>query len=301
MNEQSKGGLGALFLYIGVGIALLFTVISGIRTVFSIIDHLVSYEHAGWYQLYNSTEMPVNAAFLMIAFIVLVIIIRKTRGIVDEYQGTIWYTLCRTIIFIILTVSVALIAIATSILFGDILSGEISLNNLCKTVFVASVGSAIFYYYRGVLRGAWRTKKKQERMFVVAASILVGLILLSTIIVFNPFERAALKRTYEKLDCMQSITSAVTDSYFDEKRKEIPTTESYIEFIENNRAMYHHIHEQEECDSKITYEMIDTTHYRLCASFEVLPKGVTVRRYPYKKFEVKEVGQNCFDLDVEKQ
>ena len=289
-----------MFLYIGIGIAMLFSVVSGIRTAHAIINHLVTSDTVGWYQLYNSTEMTVNAAFLLISFIVLVAILRKTRGAINEYQGTIWYTLCRTIIFIILTASVAMTAVAISILFGDILSGDLSANNFLKALFVAGVGLGIFYYFRGVLRGAWRTEKKQEQVFVVITSIVVGAMVLGAIVIFNPVKQPALRRSYDKLDCIRSVSSTLKDMYSNkERRKDLPATEAYTEFLENNLRPYHHMREQECVDANISYELIDKTHYRLCASFEVLPEGTTVKHYPYRKFEVKELGKNCFEFDVE--
>ena len=301
MNEHNKGGLGVLFLYIGIGIALLFTSISGIQTYFKIINHLIFSNTITWYQLHNSTEMPMNAAFLLVSFIVLVILVRKTRNIVNDYRGTIWYTLCRTIIFIILTVSIALIGVAVSILFGDIFSGEILLNNFLKTIFVAAVGSAVFYYYHGILQGVWRTRKKQERLFVATVSTIVGLIVCGAIIIFNPFERPALKRTYETLGCVQSVSYTLTDAYLDEEGEGLPATDKYTEFLENNTAMHHHIKDRECVNANISYELISKTEYRLCAFFDAFPKGTTISHYPYKKFEVKEIGQNCFETNVEKE
>ena len=185
MSEKTKGGLQVLFFYIGIGIALLFAVISGIHVVFNIINHLVFSDSVGWYQMYNSTEMPVQAAFLLVSFIILVLLLRKVRGAVNEYQGTIWYTLCRTIVHSIITASVAMAAIAVSILFGAMLSGEISLNNSLKTICVAGVGLVVLYYYRGVLHGIWREKKKQEKVFVTILSTVVGLTVLSAAILLT--------------------------------------------------------------------------------------------------------------------
>ena len=299
MNEKNREGLKVLFFYIGTGIALLFAVVSGIRTLFGIINHLVISDSIGWYQLYNSTEMPVNAAFLLVSFIVLVVVTQKNRGTAHEHQDTIWYTLCRVIIYIILTVAVAMTAVAVSILFGDLFSGDISLNNSLKTIGVASVGLMVFYYYRGVLQGVWRAQKKQEKQFVVITSVLVGLVVVSAVAIVNPLEQPALQRTYDKLSCIESVDNTLREVYADEKKGALPTTELYADFLENEMRPYHHFREPECANADITYELLDKTHYRLCASFEKLPQGATIQFYPYRKFPVQQIGKNCFERDAE--
>lgn len=289
MDDGSKGGLGFLFLYIGIGIAMLFTVISGIRAVFGVIDHLVLSDSVGWYQLYRSTEMPISAAFLLVSFVVLFIILRKVRGVTTDYRDTIWYTLCRTVILIIITVSVAMTAVAISLLFGDILSGDTSLNSFFKMIFVAGVGLMIFYYYSGVLQGVWRIRKKEERVFVISVSVLLTLIILVSVILSNPFERARLERTYETLSYIQGVYYSIEHFYSDEGR--LPVSLEEIDLLKYPRREY--------IDTDISYKVVNKKLYHLCASFDILPKGIDMQHYPYIRFEVKEIGENCFDLVVD--
>lgn len=287
MNDDSKGGLGYLFLYIGVGIALLFAVISGVRAIFGIIDHLIVSDSVGWYQLYRSTEMPISAAFLLVSFVVLFVVSRKVRGVTTDYRDTIWYTLCRTIILIIITVSVAMAAIAISLLFGDFFSGDISLNSFLKMLFVAGFGAMIFYYYRGVLQGVWRVRKKEERIFVISVSVLLALIIFVSVILSNPFERARLERAYETLSYVQNVYHSVEFFYNDEGH--LPASLDGIDSLKHPHREY----------IDVSYEVVDKKSYRLCASFEVLPKGADMPRYSYTRFEVKEVGESCFDFTVD--
>ena len=299
MNGRSKGGLGVLFLYIGAGIALLVSVASSIFTAFALIDRLVSYETLSWYQL-SSAEMPMQAAFLLVSFVVLVGLVRKMRGVVHEYQGTVWYTLCRTIIFIILTASAVLVAVAVSVLFGSFFSGDISLPGFLKSVFVVGIGSAVFYYYRGVLHGAWRSQEKRERLFVVAASVLVVGIVIGTIAVFDPLSRPALQKAHDTVSCLSHLDSHLKTIYFEEKEIPAGTLSDGTLLDALSDALPHHRAWEGECDLTgmgITYEQIDATHYRLCAFFEVLPEGVSHKHYPHR-FRVQRVGESCFEGDV---
>ena len=290
MDERSKGGLGIFFLYVGAGIALLVSVISGVLVVFDLIDRLVSYETLSWYQL-SSTSMPMHAAFLLVSFVVLVGVVRHMRGVVHEYQGTVWYTLCRAVIFIILTASVAMVAVAVSMLFGGLFSGDISWSGFLKSVFVAGVGLAVFYYYRGVLRGVWRSHKKQERVFVVVVSTLVALVVAGSVVVFNPFSRPALQKAFDTVSCLDSLDSVLGEMYFEEKK--IPVGELSDDALSDFLPRY--FVWKGECDTMgISYKRIDATRYQLCASFEVLPKGVSYKHYPHH-FSVQEVGENCFE------
>lgn len=295
MNERSKGGLRILFFYIGAGIALLVSVISGTLVVFDIIDRLVSPENLSWYQLY-STDMPMRAAFLLVSFIILVGVARKMRGVVHEYQGTVWYTLCRTIIFIILTSSAALVAVAVSILFGDFFSGDMLWSDFLKSVFVTVVGSAIFYYYRGVLHGAWRSQERRERVFVSAVSVFVAGIVIGAVVVFNPFTRPALQKAYDTISCLERLDSQLKDLYFDEK--EIPAGMLSGDTLSDVLPRYSMWND--DCEAlDISYEQIDATHYRLCAFFEALPEGVGYKYFPHH-FHVEQVGESCFEEDADR-
>ena len=293
MNERSKGGLSILFFYVGAGIALLVSVISGVLVVFDIIDRLVAYETLSWYQV-SSTGMPMRAAFLLVSFVVLVGVVRKMRGVVHEYQGTVWYTLCRTIIFIILTCSVVLVAVAVAVLFGGLFSGDVSLSVFLKSVFVAGVGSAVFYYYRGVLHGVWRSQKKRERVFVVVVSVSVCCIVVGAVVVFNPFSYPSLREAYDTVSCLDRLDSHLKSVYFEEK--EIPTGALSGDALSDVLPRY--TSWREDCGAMgISYEQVDASHYRLCASFEVLPEK---QRYLSHRFHVESVGENCFEENADR-
>lgn len=295
MDERSKGGLGVLFFYVGAGIALLVSVVSGILAAFAIIDRLVSYETLTWYQL-SSADMPMQAAFLLVSFVALVCVVWRMRGAVHEHQGTVWYTLCRTIIFIILTVSVVLVAVAVAVLFGGLFSGDMSLAGFLKSVFVVGIGSAVFYYYRGVLRGVWRSKKKQERVFVVVVSAVVACVVVGAVVVFNPLARPALQKAHTTVSCLDHLDSHLKSMYFDEKK--IPAGTLSGDAL--SAISPHYFNWEEDCRAMdISYEQIDATNYRLCASFEVLPEGVSHKHYPYR-FRVEEVGESCFEESVKR-
>ncbi len=298
MDTSHKGGLRALFFSIGTFITLLFLVISGIRTGFGIIDRLVFSEQVSWYQLYRSTDMSVSAAFLLVSFIVLLALARQSRGALRQYQETIWHTLCRAILLIILTASVVLTGVSVSLLFGSFFSGDVSLHGFLQTVFTAGVGSAVFYYYRGVLRDVWHTQEKQERLFVTAVGVFVGLLVVGAVVTFNPFKQPALEETYDTLVCLQSVSHALEGRYIDEKNSGLPSNEGYQAFLERDLPSYHYKQDPACQDMAITYELIDSTHYRLCAPFAMLPEGTDVQYYPYHEFPVTEVGESCFERGV---
>ena len=298
MSERSKGGLGVLFFYVGAGIALAVSVVSGILVTFDIIDRLVSYETLTWYEL-SSTGMPMRAAFLLVSFVVLVGVVRKMRGVVHEYQGTVWYTLCRTIIFIILTVSVVLVAIAVSVLFGGLFSGDVSLSGFLKSVFVVSVGSVVFYYYRGVLHGVWRSQKKQEQVLVTVVSVFVVGIVVGAVVIFDPLSRPALQKAHDTISCLERLDSRLKSEYFGEK--EIPVGELSGDALSDHLLLHDYDPMwSSDCDvAGISYEQIDMSHYRLCASFEVLLEGVAHKYYPHH-FHVQKIGENCFERNADR-
>ena len=289
MNEINKGGLGFLFLYIGIALALVFTVVSGIQAVFGIVDHLVFSDSVGWYQLHRSTDLPFSAAFLFVSFISLYVVLRKMRSVKNDYRDTIWYTLCRAIILVIITASVVMAAVAGSFLVGDVFSGDVSLHAFLQKLFVIGVGAMVFYYYRGVLHGVWRDHKKEEKVFVFVVSVLVALIVLTATIISNPFERMKLEKTYETFDHVLRVDNSIKAFYIEENR--LPTSLDEAELLKYSHGEYFDIVD-------VSYEVVNKTGYRLCASFDMLPRGTDMRRYPYSRFEIEETGESCFDLTL---
>lgn len=288
MNDFDKGGLGFLFLYIGVGIALCFTVVSGIRALFGIIDHLVLADSVSWYILHRSTELPVSAAFLLVSFFVLFILMRKTRSVTVNYHGTTWHTLCRIIILIVMTVAVGMAGVSVSLLFGGFLSGDISLNGFFKMIFVSGVSAVVFYYYRGVLHGIWRGQKKEEKIFVSAVCTTIALVVVTAGLLSNPFNRSGLEETYEKLVSIQNIYHSL--EFFYNEEGHLPVSLDDESFAKDR----HHLNTDRY--NTISYEVVDAVSFNLCADFAVLPEGVDMKHYPYSRFKVGEIGKNCFEF-----
>ena len=291
MNEADKGGIGLLFLYVGVAIALLFTVVFGVRAVFSIIDHVVLHDSVSWYGLNRSTEMPISTAFLLVSFTSLFIILRRARSIgVDAYQDTVWHMLCRAIILIIATVSVSMVAVSVSLFLGDLLSGDVSLNGSLKEFFVAGVGAVVFYYYRGVLQGVWRDRKKEEKVFVSVISAVVILVVIVAGVLSDPLDRPQREDTYEKLATVEHVYHSVEVFYHEEER--LPESLDFADFSKGGYRFP--VGSQDD----VSYKVVDGTSFQICVLLEALPRGTAMKDYPYARFEVERIGENCFAFSL---
>ena len=49
-----------------------------------------------------------------------------------------------------------------------------------------------------------------------------------------------------------------------------------------------------------TYEKVNNTTYRICASFDEVPSDTaqSFEGYPYKRFVIENTGETCFDIEA---
>ena len=290
----------ALFMYIGIAISLIVTVIFGLITAFQVINYLVPSDSLNWYADYRYgilSGLPSFISFLTVAFGILCFLSWKVRTIFTDYRETVWYPLCHAVIMLILTVSMGAIAVSLALIISGMLAGDISLSYLFKLLFTIGAGAVVFFYYRGVMRGLWRTHKREERAFVISVTLLVFILIAASVGILNPPQRQALNRTYDTLETMRSVSDDIYTYYRDTELLPVDIEDSmFLRHKTVNREHFFPLREHET--GTFTYEPGTGTSYRLCASFDALPQMTFLDDYPYRQFPVEETGMTCFTLDA---
>ena len=175
------------------------------------------------------------------------------------------------------------------------LSGDVSFNSFLKMFFVICVGAVVFYYYRGVLQGVWRDRKKNERTLVLSISVVIILVFITAGILSDPFHRSQTEDTYEKLAEVESAYHSL--EYFYQEEGHLPA--SLGEDIDFSKSVRHYPNNYPNNGyTDISYEIVSKTSFRLCVLLETLPKGTDIQHYPYARFEIEDVGENCFDFTL---
>lgn len=297
MDEIKKRGMIALFMYIGIAISLTITVIFGLSTAFHIINYFIPSSSLNWHGDYRYgilENLPPSISFLLVAFIILCFLSWKVRTIVTDYRETVWYPLCHAVIMIILTASMIAVAVSAALVIGGVLGGDISLGYLFKLLFTIGTGAMVFFYYRGVMRGLWRTHKREEWTFVMSMTSLIIILVITSVSILNPFERPALDKTYDTLEAMKGISEDL--HMYHRETGLLPSDVRDTAFLQSD--VVHGTYRWEGyLDDEFTYERTEDSSYRLCASFEALPRMTSLPGYPYEQFLVETVGESCFDLD----
>ncbi len=297
MTEQQKN-IKIVFLYVGIALSLFVAVISGFFTAFNVIDYFLSSELTWWqfeYQVLGTG--PVSAAFLIVSFSVLFFLSRMVRRIVLPDHQNVWHKVCHIIIMIILTLAFLAIFISAALILKGFLSGDISWAFTLKSVFTAGVGAMVFYYYRGMLRGVWRNRGKEERVFVSSVSLLIVLLVGSTVWIVDPIDRSAKQKTYNTLAVMSNMRFKINLDF--EEKKQLPKklSEDLTESAMNV------LYPPSQNIGDISYKKTGYATYQLCGVFSIVPpeSETDISGYPYDDFPVTEVGENCFDFDAKEK
>ena len=301
MDETKKLGMAVMFIYIGIAIALIVTVVSSFVTAFNVIDYLIPSDTLSWYWYHEHIfdVLSVSVSFLIVAFGVLFYLSRRVRLLIGgQFGETIFYKICHGIILFVLTLSFLAVAISSVMLLSGLLGGDISLSYLFKLLFVAGVGGMVFFYYRGVLRGMWRTHRTEEVTMISICAALIFVIAVTTIVILNPLERRAMDETFETLEMIESLTGDI-DSYY-EKVKYLPMDPSNRAFV-NHESVYREYYWEQHIGERFTYKRSNNLAYTICAEFDAVPseKAKKADGYPYEQFEITEEGETCFDLSVQ--
>ena len=93
----------------------------------------------------------------------------------------------------------------------------------------------VFLYYRGVLRGTWRTHQKEERILIVSCVALISIIMITSIVILSPLDRRAKEKTFETLEAVLSLSGDINSYYGD--NNVIPTDIKDKKFL-NDDSVY---------------------------------------------------------------
>ena len=297
--ERVQKGVQTLFLYVGIAISLLVTVVASFFAAFDIIEHFILPESFGWYDFYYSISggggLSTSVAFLIVGFVVLCILSRTVRSITSHQSSdTVWYKGCQSVIMIVLALSLGAVFITSALVLDGILDGDISLAYALQLLFTFGVGLMVFYYYRGVLRGVWRTHRKEEKTFLFSVVILVILLITSGVYIMNPLDRRDLDDTYATLHILETTHHEVNKFY--KEKKYLPADLDTIPHLADSDVRWSPFNDG--MAEEVVYEKTAFSTYSLCTSFRFLPEGIDFHDYPFKDFPVEKVGDVCFDFDA---
>ena len=292
--QEGKKDIKSIFIYIGIAISLVVTIVSFLNTVFTIIDLALLPDLFTWfdfrYEVFGG--LPTSVAFLIVASVAWIVLSRAARATAVNDHIDVYHKLCQIVIMIVLTSSLITVLITGALLIKGVLDGDISSAYALKLAVTLIVGIAVFYYYRGVYRGVWQSRRKRERVYLSVAYVILVATIVAGVVAINPFHRVAAEEMYETLDQFKYVRDEAR--HIAVKKKEAQETlpkETY--WLRQGQVR--------SDDLEVTYERVSASSFRLCGSFSTVPpEWVTeLSGYPYDDFPVTEIGDVCFDFDVD--
>ena len=115
-------------------------------------------------------------------------------------------------------------------------------------------------------------------------------------IILNPFERKSINETFDILEAVQTVSEDINLYY--KTNSVLPADLRENKFFESD-AVHRKYYWEEHLDNTFTYEKVDRTNYRICASFPAIPPEAATAfpGYPYERFVVENTGETCFDIN----
>ena len=257
------------------GIILFFIAGFLISTGFTLVDYFLV--EGSWYSIKSRVleGLPFFISTVIILYPILLFLL-KNISIVAQNIGHNEKEIDKLsyfIIFLILIGSGALVIVPSIFILTEFIQGDLSIALLFKVLIPLVIGLSSFYYYFGILKG-----ERRGITFRIAVSAFVIALVVLSLIVINPLTSSEVSGTHENLSDFERIVSEV-----DNKNKtETPENLDDLYFTNNN----------------IEYTKTGNTLYQLCAEFEELPRFTTFENYPYSKFDITEMGTNCFDFEI---
>ena len=279
-----------LFLYFGVVLALFVASVMGLSILYTLIDYFVRPDFYTWDffkgDVFN--KLPVLIPFFLVSFGSLIMLTRLVRCTGEISKETMYHRVSQEVITLVSAVSLITILIAVALLLKDFFEGAIFLENILKIVSTIGVGAMIYYFYRGGFHS--KHDQQQKYITVIAVVLAIGIVCVSTVVI-NPLQRQAVLETYATLDYVRTVHIVLSQNL--DAGEALP--QEYNDSEAPTRYSYGRKRQEARYES-LTYEKTGATTFTLCADFAALPRGITLLRYPYARYEILETGEQCFDL-----
>lgn len=293
MNNNAKFA----FWYMLSLVALIFMALSTGMIAFQVINKAVADALVG-FQGYADEIMKFAISAIIIAaplFYWMLTLIKKAmkKGELKNDAGV-----RRWLTYFILFVS-AVVAIGW--LIGTInswLSGELSLKFILKTLSVLLITGVIFSYYFYDIRQGAKTSKLINRIYLfVSVALVVGAFITSFFFVESP-QNTRIRLYDQNITNDLSVIDSSINSYY-AKNKALPADLNKL--VETND---YYLTKSQLGDKAGTqqyvYDIQDSTHYELCATFKMKTKDLPANSSQYfdPRF-LHEAGYYCFKLQAD--
>lgn len=290
------------FIRLGGAIALSVVLVSGLRTMFSVIDYyLLSPDSLNWsifyYDILNT--LPVSTAFFVVSLIALLVVHHFAQKAEMTEQEGVWRLLSRVVVIVVLLASITIVAVSGAVLLGDVLKGAVTLSSFFKILLTGVVGGLVFYYYLRVHRDTWAGKEMANKIYVFCSVAVSFVFVVLGIVILDPVGRADFEKTLNSLEAVQAHTHSVQDFYNEEERLPNDLDETLSAY--NSKPRYSPQRfggDFLRTADEIHYVPTGDTTYQLCAIIHGIPRGSDLQGYPYEEFPVTGTGEQCFDLEV---
>jgi len=250
------------FLWGGAIIALYVSIGSFITLLFSYIDRAYPDTLTTYYtDPYSGTIRFAMASLIVLAPTLLVLFHYIRRDIKnDPGKANIWVRKWALVFTLFLSVVVLLVDLIT--LLNYFLDGDLTTRFVLKVLVVLLVSFGVFIHFLTDLKGYWLENTGKVKVVGVAVGILVFLSILSGFFIIGTPGTARLMRfDQQKVNDLQSIQSEIT-SYWQAKQ----TLPKSLEIL-NNPLQYYSVPVDPQTKSGYEYEVVSTTSFALCATF----------------------------------
>lgn len=280
----------SFFVWVGILVSLIISCASLLSLWFGLIDVVTTGYPEG-------SSMQTAAAGLLIAFPLYVWLTRlvHTAERADPATKDIWV---RTwVLYGILFISVATIAVDVFILLSSFLSGEeMTASFLLKSFSAAALLIASFWYYMKEIRQYWVEHKSHSELvgMAVGAAVVFSIVLLF-VVAGSPNYLRKIARDKVIVSDLQSLQYQIIDYW--QKNGKLPKA-----LLELNDPISGYS-APTGGSADIQYTTTGEREFELCAVFAAEYKVIapTTESYPFNQAEYWEHGQgkNCFKRTVD--
>jgi hypothetical protein len=177
------------------------------------------------------------------------------------------------------------------------LNGELTLKFLLKAITSLSIAGAIFgFYFYDIKRTGVRAKKDEviKIYFWASLSVVVIVFTASLFVVESP-NQARNRKMDEQIVRNLNLTHDYIDRYYSEKGR-LPED---LQVLIQEYALQDYIFNNPIIDEVFYYATLDTTHYRICATFKSSNKKTNVVSSPYDlDIWTHDAGKYCFTQKI---
>lgn len=286
--SNDHGGAKDFFLHLGLIVSLYTSVIALVNLLFRIINiKFPQVDYSYYYNVGSPVSMPV--ATLIVFFPLFLYFSHLVYKSYEQNSEKKELRVRKWLLYVTLFIAgVVFAGDLVTVIYYFLDGRELTAGFLLKAITIFLVAGLVFIYYlKDIKEGV---KKAQRKAWAIVATLVVIVsIVLGFVALGSPKAQRMIREDGKTVQAIQSIESDIR--YYVQNTDRLPTDLKTL-----YASVYVYGNPRTYTDNEVTYRVVDSDTFELCAVFNLPSQGISSSAYEDPWFHSE--GMSCFTRNI---